>query len=292
MRRALPALAAALLLAGCRAEPAVEPIAGPALWEVADDDTRILLLGTIHALPDGVRWLTGPVADAVETADELVLEIPPGSDGPDATRAFQQLAVRAPDPILMRVPARLREELAADAAAAGLTLGQLDHMDDWAVAVLLSGASTEAAGMKRSNGVEETLTRAFQRTGRQIEGLETPAVQFALFDALPPTSQRRYLTDLLEDDDEDEARLTKAVDDWAAGDAGALGALVNEELASNSPLRAAILVHRNEVWAQWVQRRLARPGVVLVAVGAGHLAGADSLQAKLAARGLTVRRVR
>ena len=288
MRRLL--LTAALLLTGCRADPP-PPAAGPALWEVADEDTTVLMLGTLHALPDGVRWLHGPLADAAGGADELVLEIPPGSDGRDSAAAFQTLALRAPDPIRARVPAALRDELKASADAAGLTMVQLDHMDDWAAAVLLSGASATAAGLKRSNGVEEVLTRAFQRTGRPVSGLETPAVQFALFDRLPPASQRRYLADVLRDGGSENARLAGAVDDWASGDAAALGRLVNGELAGNPPLRAALLVRRNEAWAEWVRGRLDRPGIVLLAVGAGHLAGADSLQSKLAALGLTVRRI-
>ena len=35
-------------------------------------------------------------------------------------------------------------------------------------------------------------------------------------------------------------------------------------------------------WARWIQERLARPGTVFIAVGAGHLAGRDSVQAVLA----------
>ena len=261
------------------------------MWEVADDDTRVLMLGTLHALPDDVRWLHGPLSDAADTADELVLEIAPGSDGPDSSRAFQELAVRAPDPVLARVPADLRDELTAEARAAGATLAQLSHMDDWAVAVLLSGAATQAAGLDRANGVEEVLTRAFQRTGRPVTGLETPAEQFALFDGLPPASQRAYLLAVLKDSSTDADTLKTAVADWSRGDARAIGQLVNAELAGNPALREAILVRRNAAWADWVRRRLERPGTVLVAVGAGHLSGADSLPAKLAAGGLAVRRV-
>ena len=268
------------------------PLAGPAVWEVADADTRVVLLGTLHALPDGVDWMRGPVADAVDAADELVLEIPPGSEGLDTARAFTRLAIRAPDPVLGRVPPGLRDDLRLDADAAGLTLAQLDHMEDWAVAVLLSGGSTTTAGLKRANGVEEVLTRAFRRTGRPVGGLETAESQFALFDALPPAAQRNYLVDVVAGADGEQAQLAGAVKDWAAGDADALGRLVNEELAGNPPLRAAVLVRRNEAWSRWVRRRLERPGTVLVAVGAGHLAGADSLQAKLGELGLTVRRVR
>ena len=48
---------------------------------------------------------------------------------------------------------------------------------------------------------------------------------------------------------------------------------------------------RNRVWAKWVEARMARPGTVFVAVGAGHLAGSDSVQHWLAQRGLKTVRV-
>jgi len=48
-----------LLLAGCGTpEPAQK--AKPAMWLVEDADTRIYLLGTMHALPRGTDWDDGP----------------------------------------------------------------------------------------------------------------------------------------------------------------------------------------------------------------------------------------
>ena len=249
------------------------------------------MLGALHALPDGVDWMNGRVADLAETADELVLEIPPDVSPEEQGRAFARLAVRPPAPVLDRVPPALRDELREAAAEAGQPLGALDHMDDWAVAVLLSGAAINRSGMDRANGVEGVLTDRFRRTGRPVGGLETAAGQFAIFDALPAASQRAYLIDMLEDEADGHDPLPQAVADWRRGDADALGRLVNAELAGNPALRDALLVRRNRAWAEWIARRLERPGTVLLAVGAGHLAGADSLQAMLAAKGLTVRRV-
>src|SRR3546814_9737167 len=50
-------------------------LGGPALWKLADEDTTIYLFGTVHALPDGVAWFRGPVADALTQSDEVVTEI-------------------------------------------------------------------------------------------------------------------------------------------------------------------------------------------------------------------------
>ena len=56
-------------------------------------------------------------------------------------------------------------------------------------------------------------------------------------------------------------------------------------------LRAALLINRNKAWARWVRARLAKPGTVFVAVGAGHLAGPGSVQDQLARLGIRATRV-
>jgi len=52
-----------------------------------------------------------------------------------------------------------------------------------------------------------------------------------------------------------------------------------------------LLIGRNRNWAEWLDERLDRPGTVFVAVGAGHLAGKESVQDQLAARGIGAARV-
>jgi uncharacterized protein YbaP (TraB family) len=47
------------------------------MWLVEDHDTHIYILGTMHALPRGTDWDDGKVADAIQTANELILELSP-----------------------------------------------------------------------------------------------------------------------------------------------------------------------------------------------------------------------
>jgi uncharacterized protein YbaP (TraB family) len=54
----------------------------------------------------------------------------------------------------------------------------------------------------------------------------------------------------------------------------------------------ALLYSRNANWAEWIDTRLDEPGTVFIAVGAGHLAGAKSVQDYLAQKGITVARVK
>ncbi len=52
-----------------------------------------------------------------------------------------------------------------------------------------------------------------------------------------------------------------------------------------------MFTERNERWADWIRARMQTPGTVFVAVGAGHLAGKDSVLVKLAERGIPSARV-
>ena len=64
------------------------------MWLVADPDTRIYLLGTMHALPRGTDWHGGKVAEAMRAADALVMELSP-DELAAAGAVFGQLAPRS-----------------------------------------------------------------------------------------------------------------------------------------------------------------------------------------------------
>jgi uncharacterized protein YbaP (TraB family) len=78
---------------------------------------------------------------------------------------------------------------------------------------------------------------------------------------------------------------------WANGDVAGVARTFDGETALSPELRKALMTDRNARWADWLKARMAKPGTVFVAVGAGHLAGKDSVEAMLAAKGVKVVRV-
>jgi uncharacterized protein YbaP (TraB family) len=72
---------------------------------------------------------------------------------------------------------------------------------------------------------------------------------------------------------------------------GEIARSFSAELRDSPELRDALLARRNANWAGWVERRMTQPGSVMVAVGAGHLAGDGSVQDMLKRRGYRVTRV-
>ncbi|MBN9001550.1 MAG: TraB/GumN family protein [Rhizobiales bacterium] len=96
---------------------------------------------------------------------------------------------------------------------------------------------------------------------------------------------------LLKDLDKLGPQLDTMVGQWGAGDPAALAETMNEGLAETPDVAKTLLWDRNARWAEHIEARMAQPGTVFVAVGAGHLAGAKSVQDYLKERGLKVTRI-
>ena len=89
-----------------------------------------------------------------------------------------------------------------------------------------------------------------------------------------------------------ESTMATMVDEWAKGDPEALAKEMNDSLKDSPEVAKVLLVDRNARWAEWVANRMKSPGTVFIAVGAGHLAGNDSVQAQLAKLGVKAERVK
>ena len=59
----------------------------------------------------------------------------------------------------------------------------------------------------------------------------------------------------------------------------------------SAPSQSSSSLEASARWAEWIEKRMDQPGTVFIAVGAGHLAGKDSVETMLEAKGLEVDRV-
>lgn len=284
IRRSFVALSLAI------AAPAAE--AAPALWKVADADTTIYLFGTVHALPPGTSWYEGPVRGAFEKSDTLVLEMVAPKNEADLGPALMALGFSDGQPPLAdRVPAPERPRLATAVREAGLPSTALNAMETWLATMMLSIQQLKKLGLDPQLGVERQLTTKAETGRKRIIGLETVAQQMGFFDSLPEADQRAYLSATLKQWPGMKAKIRDLVGRWTAGDDVGIGDEFNRSMKETPRLAKVLLTDRNERWAGWIRSRLAQPGTVFIAVGAGHLAGGDSVQASLARHGLKPERV-
>lgn len=304
MTRAYRTLTAALALAAFAFSnsvhaqaPAAKPAAAapapkqlkPALWKVADADTTIYLFGTIHALPKGLVWLDGPIGKALDSSGELITEIP---DVPAAEQQKTVLALGLLKGETLRSMMPDTDRVAYEALLKKLKIPAeaFDPLEPWLAGITLGVMPYAMAGYGADDGVEAVLRKAALANGKKLGALETVDYQLGLFDQLPREAQLKFLGEAVRDFDKSFAIIGSMTEEWGAGDPEGLGKLMNEQM-DDPELADTLLYQRNRNWASWIAKRLDQPGTVFIAVGAGHLAGAQSVQDLLRAQGFASTRV-
>ncbi len=292
IRNSLAALGVAFLAVGAAA-PAEASEAKPAMWMVSDRDTDIYLFGTVHLLPPGTQWRTAKFNKAANDAGTLVVETIIDEKNPHAFAAeLARLSVRpGQPPILDRVHPEKRAALQAVITKSGIPVAALNNMETWAAAFALLQLQFKELGVSGGDGVEMTLRNTFAAAGKPVQQLETNAQQLGFFDGLPEAAQRELLEGAVESPAVAKRQFDAMLAAWMNGDVEAIARTFNSELRSSPELKEMLLRRRNENWSYWLHSRLAHPGTVMVAVGAGHLAGSDSVVEMLKKRGLKVKRV-
>ena len=293
LRRVVAALGLSLIATAAPATAKAPSAARPALWEVSDADTTVYLFGTIHLLPKDYRWRTARFDQAIAGSQQLVIETIVDESNPhQMMAALSSLAFSQNlPPIIERVPPAKRKALETAIKKSGMTQPMLDRMETWAVAFMLLGNQFKDMGLKTGEGVETVLRQAFANQGKTVGELESNREQLGFFDGLPESAQRVLLEGAIDEPKSMTDEFDRMLSSWARGDIHDIAKSFNETLAVSPELREALLKRRNVNWSRWVERRMAAPGSVMIAVGAGHLAGNDSLVDMLKRGGYTVRRL-
>lgn len=292
-----PAAAAALLaLSGCatmESGPSAREAAGPALWKVADADTTIYLFGTVHVLPETTEWYDARIASALESSGSIVTELPASATSDPASQQKMMAAGMLPADQSLRTMLSDEQRTKYEAALTRLELpaAAFDRFEPWMAGLTLSLLPLIKSGWTADKGVEKVLEG---KVGPNVErgAVETIEGQMKLFDELPRDAQVAFLMSAIDNMDDVVPTLRAMVEAWKVGDADKLAALMNDSLDDDPALAERLLYARNRNWAQWIDDRLDRPGTVFMAVGAGHLAGEQSVQDALAKRGIKSVRVK
>src|SRR5215470_17840232 len=245
-----------------------------------------------HALKSGTDWETPRIANAFAESQELWLEADdadPVTMGPIVARLGIDRAQRLSDAL---APADL-PRLDAAAKSAGLPgEAALEPMRPWLAALTLAALPIIKAGYDPAKGVDQVLKAKAAAAGKPVHGLETAEQQMHFFADFSPAQQVEMLRQVLDEVASGPAQVEDILKAWSAGDLVRLNKDMNEEMERDYPdLQAVLIVDRNHAWAEKIAARLkSGPGVIFLAVGAGHLVGKESLQKALEARGISVAR--
>ena len=265
--------------------------ADPALWVVKDKDTTIYLFGTIHVLKPGLSWFDDGVKKAFDSSDELVLEMVQPDQATMQNIVLSKAYSLSGPTLTERLPEADRGNYLKAMNSLGIPPAAFDRAQPWFAATNLSLLPLMKLGYDPKSGPETVLTEAAATDKKAIEGLETPEQQIGYLAGLPEKVQMAFLESTLKDLPKTEETMNGMVAAWSRGDPDALAKFMNDGLDDSPELAKTLLFDRNARWAQWIKARLDKPGTVFVAVGAGHLAGRQSVIDQLKTLKIKAKRV-
>ncbi|PKP83127.1 MAG: TraB/GumN family protein [Alphaproteobacteria bacterium HGW-Alphaproteobacteria-18] len=288
LRAARPALEAAAL----EAATASRGSGAPAMWMMRDEDTTIYLLGTVHLLRPELDWLTSEIEDAIADAGTVVFEA--DTTSPEAQRELMKFYTTQGfftdgGQLTNFLSDSETAELAAALEKVGLPIEALLPHRPWMAAVNISVKQMLDEGFDPEAGVEQVIERAARAHGADFAYLETVEEQLGGLAGLGYCEQVDFLMATVDGIGEGAGTLDLLIEEWADGDVTGLGLMMaNPEMLGSQSIYDVMMTDRNERWIPQIIALLDEPGTVLVAVGAGHLAGEDSVIKMLRAEGFEV----
>ncbi len=289
----LTSLAAAWAAFGWSASHA--ETANPAMWRAADADTEVIFLGTFHILPKNVTWRTPAFEVAFARADIVYFEV--DAAAPDAqsktlsvlmTEGFNEDGALLSNMLSEDDAAKLRGIV----TSLGLPFEGVNPMRPWNAFLTLSVQFIVQQGFDPGSGVDSVLLAESRTKGKDVRFFETIEQQLALFTELDADTEKDLLVLTIRDWDEQTEGFDDLFTAWKNGDAAFINEEMNRTMKTQAPIVFdRLIVERNRAWSEEIAKILeTETGAVLVAVGAAHLVGDQSVQAMLSEKGVAIER--
>ncbi|NIZ14364.1 TraB/GumN family protein [Phaeobacter sp. HF9A] len=273
-------------------------------WLAQKGDQRIHIIGTQHSGDARMFAMMRQIRPVIEQADAVFLEV---------TEEQMQTTENAPAhldryillPRGQRLDRMMSAEdwhlLSARLAVYGIPAEAAAGMQPWYLSDYLTGTDCTKRGIGVRRGLDDRIERAARRAATPTLGLEAPETGLAALAAMPLHDQLQLLlldlksktrhadlyVTLSESYFDDRLTEGRILMSWMIyRDLPVPRAKVHRLLRS---FDRQVLEKRNRAWAKRLQARPEK--LLVVAVGAAHLAGNAGLLNLLAQRGYTLSRV-
>lgn len=278
--------------------------AGLPMWVIRDADSTIYITGTVHMMPEGVRWESDKLKAAIRESTELWLELPMGSDpmkfAADAAPVLIRYALSAGPPLSSRLTPEEMKKLNVAITRSGAPqqmVMAVNVLKPWYAALVVGMSPLISAGFDSSEGIDGKLAKMAEDDGDAIKGFETIEFQAKMLSSGTDEQQMEALRAALQASDdeaaasEDSEAVFRA---WANGEIEGVQKMFATAKETDSSLGGAsldaLLKDRNENWAGQIETMLKGSGISFIAVGAGHIVGPDNLIERLKLRGIETER--
>lgn len=263
---------------------------GASVWKVTKGDNTLYLGGTLHLLSESDYPLPAAYDQAYAKSDTLVFE----TDLDEAaTPQFQQKAMMTMTysdgkTIKDALSAETFKALSDHLALRNIPLANLMSFKPSMVSLTLSIVELQLNGLTAA-GVDQFYVNKAKADSKQLVWLETPEQQLAFLAAMGAEDEDGLIRYTLRDLKDLPQMLVKLKKAWLDGDMPGMAALSIAPFKQDYPaVYQDLLVTRNNNWMPLIVNMLNTSQTEFVLVGALHLAGEDSVLAKLQQAGYTI----
>jgi len=280
----------ALLLSGLLSNYAS---ADAAVWKVSKGDNELFIAGTVHILPPSQFPLPSEFSQAYQQADSIVLEaqLPDPTDQKAQMEMIQKLAYPAGAKLSQMISKSTYQELASYLNGLGVNLDELNGFKPGFIVSVMTAMAANKAQLA-GEGVDAYFSKQAKKDHKKIAYLETAQFQLNMLANMGQGTEDKFIKDTLKEMEQFKPLLEQLLVAWRSGDMIAIDKLIIQENKSKSPqMYQTVFVERNTNWIPKIEAMFKDKEKELVLVGAGHLAGEDSVLALLKAKGYTVSRL-
>ena len=290
-----PALAADEEAAPLTIEEATQGASNVAIWKTGDQDTTVYLMGTIHILKPGLEWESDTFKAAWDEADTAYFEadvISPEAQQAAAPVVMSEAIYTDGTQFADLFSAEEAERINEGLAPYGTTVSSLNNMRPWFVSIQIAQLALSKAGGDPAAGIEMILGQRAVIEGKDLAYFETMTDQINMIASIDDEVWATAIVEGIDELENVEAYFAELIGLWYHGKADELADTLLESWDETPSLKTTLLDDRNKAWADELDRAIKEDeGVIFVAVGAGHLAGENSVQDYLEGLGHEIERV-
>ncbi len=263
------------------------------LWKATRGNTTIYLLGTMHFAVSSLYPLPEEIEDAFKKSKHLIVEA--RIDEVDQNKLGQSIKplilFTPPDKLSNHISEPTRTAFSDYLKWAGESDKLYENWKPWFVASYVSSSIMKREGLKAELGIDRHFLKKAKETNKTVSQLESVESQLKLLGGFPMDVQDKMLRiSLLQlKNSSDNLKLIERC--WKEGDADSLARLTLKETDGDPGLTSVqriIYDERNQSMTAKLLLLLTVPGPHFVAIGAGHLAGEESVLNHLKEHGFAV----
>ena len=267
--------------------------ADAAVWKVSNGQNELFIAGTVHILPPAEFPLPTEFDKAYQQADSIVLEakLPDPTDQQAQMAMIQKLAYPAGETLSQKVSESTYKELKQYLSGLGLNLDELNGFKPGFVLSMMTVMEAHKAGLA-GEGVDAFYDKQAKKDNKEINYLETAEFQLNMLANIGKDNEEKFILETLKEMSKFKPQLEQLIAAWRAGDINAIDSLILEQAKSKDPQGyQSMFTDRNRNWIPQISEMLNDKDKELVLVGAGHLAGDDSVLKMLKAKGYSVTKI-